>query len=310
MAKTPLVSICSTTYNLEKYISEAIDNWLMQRTNFEFEIIICDDCSVDNTVAIVESYIQRWPDKITLFKTEQNLGMMSNYIRSIVAAQGKYIAICDGDDYWIDENKLQMQVDFLESNTDFVASLTNSIVLNDETKETKIAKTLVWDEADSLDLLFHDDFNKDNIDLSAGHVSTYLFRNHLIEKYPDWFYDDDVITDFPLYLINSKYGKTKFFNTSTSVYRNRIGSHSFTWYGYLKIQRSRIKMYKCINEYLEYRYEKRIKEIIAKHYLNIFKYSLKNSQTEDAFFAFMDVFKNNPKEILCYFFTGIKNRLR
>lgn len=309
MELTPLVSICSTTYNLEKYIAEAIESWLAQKTNFEFEIVICDDCSNDKTIEIIESYIQKHPNKIRLFTAENNMGMMPNYTRSLLAAKGKYIAICDGDDYWIDDNKLQMQIDFLESNNTFVACLTNSIVLNDETKETKIAKTLIWDEADSEGLLFHDDFHKDNIELSAGHVSTYVFRNHLVDNYPYWFLDDDVITDFPLYLINSKYGRTKFINTNTSVYRNRAGSHSLTWYGYLKIQRSRIKMYKCINEYLDYKFNKQIKTIIAKHYLNLFKYYCKNNKRKEAVNAFIAILKNNKMEIFSYVFSGIRNRL-
>ena len=66
MELTPLVSICSTTYNLEKYIAEAIESWLAQKTNFEFEIVICDDCSNDKTIEIIESYIQKHPNKIRL----------------------------------------------------------------------------------------------------------------------------------------------------------------------------------------------------------------------------------------------------
>lgn len=300
MESTPMVSICSTTYNLEKYIAEAIESWLSQKTNFEFEIVICDDCSKDKTVEIIESYIQKHPNKIRLFTAEKNMGMMPNYTRSLLAAKGKYIAICDGDDYWIDENKLQMQIDFLESNNTFVACLTNSLVLNDETKETKIAKTLIWNEADSEGLLFHDDFHIDNIDLSAGHVSTYVFRNHLVDNYPFWFLDDDVITDFPLYLINSKFGKTKFFNINTSVYRNRAGSHSLTWYGYLKIQRSRIKMYKCINEYLDYKCDKRIRKIISKHYIVIAKYYFKNRNYFNFINATYKSFISSPKTLFNY----------
>jgi glycosyltransferase involved in cell wall biosynthesis len=300
METLPLVSICSTTYNLEKYIAEALDSWLAQVTTFPVEIVICDDCSKDKTVEIVNDYIEKYPGKIRLLTSDKNLGMMPNYIRSLYAATGKYIAICDGDDYWIDANKLQKQVDFLESNSDFIGCLTNSYVISEFTGEKKIAKEQIWDTATSKELLYHDDFHKDNVDLSAGHVSTYIFRNNLIKEYPKWFYDDDVITDFPLFMMNSKFGKTKFINDITSVYRNRAGSHSLTWYGYLKIQNSRIKMYKLVNEFLDYSCDKQIKALIAKHYINIFKHYRRLKNYFKAFVALYKAYLNDNKEVQHY----------
>ncbi len=282
MLQHPLVSICSTTYNLEKYIGEAIDSWLAQVTSFTFEIVICDDCSQDNTVKIIEEYIVKYPDIIRLYTSDKNLTMMPNYIRSLEAARGKYIAVCDGDDYWIDTNKLQMQIDFLEANPDFVACLTNSYVIDEYTKEKKIAKTQLWDVATSKELLYHDDFHKDNVNLSPGHVSTYVYKNYLIDKFPAWFYDDDVVTDYPLYMILSKYGKTKFINRITSVYRKRDGSHSYCWYGYRKIQKSRIKMHKCVNNFLDGKYKDILHVIIAKHFICLFKSYLKEKKYSNA----------------------------
>lgn len=309
MESFPLVSICSTTYNLEKYISEALVSWLSQVTTFPFEIVICDDCSKDKTVFIIEKYVAQYPDIIRLLTTDKNMGMMPNYIRSLKAAKGKYIAVCDGDDYWIDSNKLQMQIDFLESNTDFIACLTNSYVISESTGEKKIAKEQIWDTASSKELLYHDDFHKDNVDLSAGHVSTYIFRNKLVKEYPKWFYDDDVITDFPLYMMNSKFGKTKFMNEITSVYRNRAGSHSLTWYGFLKIQNSRIKMYKLVNEFLNYSYDKQISKLIAKHYINIFKHQRKQKNNVEAISALFNAFKNSIFETFRFLLSGFLNRI-
>lgn len=303
MQSNPLVSICSTTYNLEKYIGEAIESWLAQVTSFPFEIIICDDCSQDNTVKIVQDYITKYPEIIILYTTDKNLTMMPNYIRSLKAARGKYIAVCDGDDYWIDTNKLQMQIDFLESNTDFVACLTNSYVIDEYTKEKKIAKTQLWDVATSKELLYHDDFHKDNVNLSPGHVSTYVYKNNLIDEFPAWFYDEDVVTDYPLYMIMSKFGKTKFINTITSVYRKRDGSHSFNWYGFLKIQKSRIKMHKCVNEYLDFKYSYILKPVIAKHYINIFKHYKREKNVLKAIEALINCLNNNTFVFLRYIIT-------
>lgn len=111
-----MVSICCLTYNHEKYISQAIDGFVMQQTNFKFEIIIGEDCSTDSTRSIIDEYILKYPDKIKLITSICNVGAMNNAVRVFKSARGKYIAICDGDDYWTDPLKLQKQVDFLEKN--------------------------------------------------------------------------------------------------------------------------------------------------------------------------------------------------
>jgi glycosyltransferase involved in cell wall biosynthesis len=116
----PMVSICCTTYNLEKYIAEALDSFFMQKTTFDFEVIVGEDCSTDSTLAIIEKYQQTYPGKITIVTSDKNVGVIRNYNRVIEAAKGKYLAICDGDDYWSTPDKLQKQVDFLEKNPGYI----------------------------------------------------------------------------------------------------------------------------------------------------------------------------------------------
>ncbi len=296
----PMVSVCSTTYNLEKYIAEAIDSWLAQKTNFEFEIVICDDCSNDNTTKIVESYIEKYPDKIRLLKAERNQGMMPNFIWSLESATGKYIAVCDGDDYWIDDNKLQLQIDFLEANPDFSSCYTNSLVKNEITGEFVIAKKHIWEIANTVDLFEHDDFQNDNIPLSPGHISAFVFRNDLISKYPDWFYRIDGVTDFPLYMMISKFGKAKFFNVNTSVYRNHIKSTSTIDFKFIKMSLGRINIYNCINKYFDYKFNEKVQILLAKQYLNIFKFAFKNKKFKIAINAAINSFRNNPNEVFQY----------
>lgn len=115
-----MVSICCLTYNHEKYIAQAVEGFIMQETNFAFEIIIGEDCSKDGTRKILEEYVSRYPDKIKLITSAYNVGASNNGVRVFKAARGKYIAVCDGDDYWTDPLKLQKQVDFLERNEKFV----------------------------------------------------------------------------------------------------------------------------------------------------------------------------------------------
>lgn len=110
----PLVSVNMITYNHEPYIRKAIDCVLAQKTNFPFELVIGEDCSTDGTRKIVFDYAGRYPGIIRLITSEQNVGMMKNAYRTGQACRGKYVAFCEGDDYWQRDDKLQMQADYLE----------------------------------------------------------------------------------------------------------------------------------------------------------------------------------------------------
>lgn len=109
------VSVCMITYNQALYIRQAIDGVLMQKTNFPFELIISDDCSADETRDICRHYQLLYPEKIKLLFPEKNLGISANFYTTLFSARAKYIAFCEGDDYWIDPDKLQKQVDYLDA---------------------------------------------------------------------------------------------------------------------------------------------------------------------------------------------------
>ena len=117
----PLVSVLMLTYNHGEYVAQAIESVVGQRTAFSFEVLIGDDCSRDNTREIVEEYHRRYPALIRVFTTEHNIGAHANDIRLIQASRGKYLAYCEGDDYWNTPDKLAKQVDFLEGNPDYGA---------------------------------------------------------------------------------------------------------------------------------------------------------------------------------------------
>ena len=114
-----MVSICCMTYNQEKYIAETIEGFLKQKTDFEYEILIHDDASTDSTQSIIKKYAKNYPERIKLVIQEENqyskgVDIVKEYLYPLVS--GKYVAICEGDDFWIDENKLQKQIDILEEN--------------------------------------------------------------------------------------------------------------------------------------------------------------------------------------------------
>lgn len=118
-----LVTVCCTTYNHESYVREAIESFLIQETEFPFEIIIHDDASTDGTAAIILEYAERYPRLIrTIIQTENQYSKAGLINPRFVfpKATGKYLALCEGDDYWMDRRKLQKQVTFLENNPDYV----------------------------------------------------------------------------------------------------------------------------------------------------------------------------------------------
>lgn len=112
----PFVSICTMTKNLEGLIGDGINSWLAQETSFPFEIVLSDDYSTDNTVAVVRDFQQQHPGKIKILTAEGPLGLGKNWIKCMRHCDGKYIAFCDGDDLWTDPAKLQKQVDYMEAN--------------------------------------------------------------------------------------------------------------------------------------------------------------------------------------------------
>ena len=133
----PVVSIVSATYNHEKYIAEAIDSFLMQETDFPFELLIGEDCSTDGTKAIVKNYAEKYPNIIKPIFWEQNVGAAKNWLTLLGVAKGDYIANCEGDDYWTDKNKLQIQIDEMQKYPDVSLSFHLASTIDNLNNELK-----------------------------------------------------------------------------------------------------------------------------------------------------------------------------
>lgn len=136
----PIVSVRTSTYNHGSYIRQCIEGVLMQKTNFPFEFIIGEDYSTDETREIVFEYAKKYPDIIRVITADYNVGTKANGRRCIRACRGKYMAICEGDDYWIDPLKLQKQVDFLNKNSDISLVFSNRIILKESSGEQFIQR--------------------------------------------------------------------------------------------------------------------------------------------------------------------------
>ncbi len=119
MKKSPLVSVLIITYNQEKTIAQTIESILMQKGDFSLELVIGEDGGTDNTANICKAYQQKYPHQIRLLLQDKNQGLLKNFIDTLRLCRGKYIGICAGDDYWIDENKIQKQLIFFQQNPDY-----------------------------------------------------------------------------------------------------------------------------------------------------------------------------------------------
>lgn len=126
-----MVSVIVLTYNHEKYISQALDSILMQKVDFQYEILVGDDASTDRTPQILRDYQRRYPKIIRLFLREENVGPTKNAYELFYEARGKYLAACEGDDYWTSSKKLETQIKFLEDHEDFIGCAHDCLIVDE-----------------------------------------------------------------------------------------------------------------------------------------------------------------------------------
>ncbi len=229
MSSSPLLSVLIPTYNHEDYIADCIEGALMQRTDFDFEVLIGEDDSDDETRNICIEYSKKYSDKIRLFLNERSEVIYinnvptgrANLLKLLNEARGQYIALCEGDDRWIDENKIQKQVYFLENNKGFSFCF-HDCYIEDGGKYRKFSEKRVTEGKDSLVL--------DSYDLLASYnapiqTATFVGRNFDCTDLPDWFYSFPS-GDRPLFIYLSTLGFGYYFNSLMSIYRKHEGNLS------------------------------------------------------------------------------------
>nr|WP_255478560.1 glycosyltransferase [Rufibacter sp. XAAS-G3-1] len=210
--KPKKISVFMIAFNHQRYIAQALDSILMQKVNFDYEIVVGEDYSTDDTRNIILDYQRRYPDRFKLLLHSENLGASQNQIQTLRACKGDYIAMLEGDDYWIDPFKLQKQVDYLEANPGFVITCHSNYNLLPN-KKLELSKRIISNDELSI------------VDLSKGtFISTLsvVFRNHIILEFPHWFYNSPV-GDYPLFMLLARYGDIKYFSEPMGVYRIHTG---------------------------------------------------------------------------------------
>ena len=215
MSQIPVVSVVMITYGHENYIRQAIEGVLMQQCNFNFELIIANDFSPDKTDVIIRDILKTHPlsNVISYHCNSANLGMMPNFVSALKKVKGKYIAICEGDDYWTDPLKLQKQVDFLEANIDFSLHYFNALKVENGilTKEGCFGN-------ENLERGILDSLNEGK----KGPTLTMCFRAYNVLENPLSFKllnKELLIGDWPLEVICLMKGKAYYDSQVVGVYR-------------------------------------------------------------------------------------------
>lgn len=243
MKATPLVSVVMITYAHENYIRQAIAGVLMQECNFELELIIANDCSPDNTDAVIKDILNNHPKAhwIKYIQHKENKGMMPNFIFALGQAKADYIALCDGDDYWTDPLKLQKQVDFLEENEEFSMCFHDAWVVHGEDK-----KSLYVNQERSV-FTTEDLFKRHFIP-----TASIVFRNNI--QLPIWLSKIASGDRLLLFLLSLK-GKIKYIKEEMAIYRLHEGGISNTHSGIKKIYDTALLLH-LFDESTDYKFTK------------------------------------------------------
>ena len=214
------VSIICTNYNKGDWVREAIDSFLNQKTNFDFEIIIIDDASTDHSYEIIQEYQNKFPEKVRTFRNEVNLGITRTWKKVCQEAKGQYIARCDSDDFWTDSLKLQKQVDLLDASTD-------SLWSNTEFDMVDLDGNLIQKDAfDNKALPLIDSYEEMLVMKGMTMASTWLVDTALMQDVSAQISDTAADDTFELQLELFKRTKISFLSDSTTVYRMNLGSDS------------------------------------------------------------------------------------
>ena len=209
---TPLVSVCVTTYNHEPYLADALDAILSQECDFGVEIILGEDCSSDNTLEICKQYAERYPMHITLIASAENVGWRENYRRCVEAARGKYIAFCDGDDYWCDANRLAEQVALMEQNGR--VGLCYTLAERRDERGELIGHFPKGKGHTSLDALLHDWCVENCTTLARRELVQDYYKTEEPENRPEWLTED-----LPMWLFVAAHSEVAYVDRVTAVHR-------------------------------------------------------------------------------------------
>lgn len=233
-----MVSVNCTAYNHERYIGDAIEGFLNQITLFDYEILIGEDCSTDGTRYIIENYMERFPGRIRLITSEANVGAGENTKRLVEASRGKYIALCEGDDYWTDPTKLQKQYDYMESNPQCSLCFHGASVF--DMASNKITETIRPYRKSGISPI------EDIIYGGGGFCATasLFFRKEAVVVLPE-FFEHAHVGDYPLQMYLASEGYAYYIDEVMAVYRYGVEG---SWNSQLNEEKDKVANHIRVNE--------------------------------------------------------------
>jgi glycosyltransferase involved in cell wall biosynthesis len=291
MNELPLVSIVMITYNHELYIEEAINGVLIQETVFKYELIVANDCSTDSTDDKIQAFLKNHPKAhcVKYLNHKKNLGMIPNFINALESCVGKYIALCEGDDYWTNPLKIQKQIDFLEKNEKYSATAHQIIVK--------------YENQDKPDHLFNDltesDISLDSLFANRKfHTASFVFRKEIIDGNFSLF-SNITSGDKAIFLLCGYHGDIRFFEEPMAVYRkNDGGISSWVTIDLIKKDFNMIGALKHIYpSFPKYKYTSFIHKTILSYYGDLNNISLLKHYLKFGFYSF-SYFPANIREII------------
>ena len=252
------VSVMMIAYNHERFIAQAIESVLVQRVNFDYEIVIGEDCSTDGTRAVIMDFHRRHPGRIVPLLRDRNVGAMRNLEATLSACRGRYVALLEGDDYWTCDKKLQRQVDFLDSKPDCAICCHRVEFLNET--GSAYGDLLRYLPAGSYTI---EDLLKGNFVMTCSTV----LRRDLIPALPRWLRTMK-LGDLPMFALAARHGTIELMDEIMAVYRVHSGG---TWSSLSSIARLRegSRMLRALDRHLGFQYTDVIREVTARPYLEL-----------------------------------------
>lgn len=263
--KTPVVSVCLVCYNQSKYIAQAIESILMQKTDFSFEIIIADDCSTDGTCEIIKDYQFQRPEQVIIVQQETNVGLAKNWTDVMSLPRGQYIAYLEGDDFWTDPLKLQRQFEYLNSNPGYVLCFHDYLLVDEEGH--------ILPHQTFKDHLKRDRSVSELVVGSLFHQNTMMFRK-VFDHIPHQFYKAyNLDTFFIAYL--SRWGGAGYIKGINPMMYRLHPKAIWSNEAYVKQQEGGIKTLQNIKEVVDVKFHDAINFKILSKRVSIIKYYYK-----------------------------------
>ncbi len=251
------VTVLVMTYNHRRFIAPALESVLIQQVDFPYEIIISEDCSTDGTRDIVSEYQNKYPDRIRLLLSAKNVRSNEIVARGIRSAQGRYVALLDGDDYWLSPQKLQKQVDFLERHPECSLCFHNArVVHEDGSREDKL-----WTPPNQPLISTLEDIWMGNFIPTCAT----MFRREPLGDIPSWYIPMFPITDWPLHILNAERGQIGYIDEAMGVYRYHSGG-LYSPLSEEKKQMETLKFYQTMNVNFKQKYDRMIRVAWSKYF--------------------------------------------